>query len=146
MLPVVLWLGERESPRPNAIAGLELARGRALDPLRSVGEDLAAMLSRCEKVLESEDGRREKRRDGLLVSLELFVFLRVNPKERRPESLDCLEVDMASFDIGAAMEVGASSPLGEAHMSFAKSSTPWDPASMTVDDQRTWTSYVPKSR
>lgn len=71
--------------------GRELARGRALEPRRSL-YGWVGMLSRCEEnVFESEDGRREKRREPFPVSPELPVFFLEKPKEvRRLESVLCL--------------------------------------------------------
>lgn len=108
MLPLVLWLGDLESPWPNAAAGLELALGRALESRRSLYEDFAGMLSRCEEnVFESDDGRREKRRDDFPpVSPDVLVFLREKPKERRLESVLWRGAAMLSLGIGPAIEVG----------------------------------------
>jgi hypothetical protein len=66
------------------------------------------MLSLCEEnVLESEEGRSEKRRDDFPpASLDVLVFLREKPKDRRLESVLCRGAAMGSFDIGPAMEVG----------------------------------------
>jgi hypothetical protein len=107
-VPVVLWLGDLESPRPKANPPFELARGRALESRRSLYVDLAGKLSRPEpNVLERPDGRREKRREGFPpASPELLVFLREKPNERRLDSVLFLGWAMASFDIGPAMEVG----------------------------------------
>jgi hypothetical protein len=88
--------------------GRELARGRALEPRRSC----AGKLSRCdEKVFERDEGRSEKRREGLPLSPELpVVFFLENPKDvRRLESVLCLGCDVVatlSLDMGPAIEVG----------------------------------------
>ena len=65
------------------------------------------MLSRWdEKVLDSEDGRSENRRDDL-VSPELLVLLREKPKEvRRLDSVLCLGAATTSLGMGPAIDVG----------------------------------------
>lgn len=108
MLPVVLWLGDLESCCPKAAAALELALGLALESRRSLYADFAGILSLCEeKVLESEDGRSEKRREDFPpVSPDVLVFLREKPKERRPESVLWRGAAMLSLGIGPGIEVG----------------------------------------
>lgn len=90
--------------------GRELARGRELEPLRSC-DDWAGRLSRLdEKVLDSDDGMMEKRREDLGFSPLLALFFREKPKEvRRLDSMLVLGPVVAltlSFDMGPAMEVG----------------------------------------
>lgn len=94
LLPVVLWLGERLSPRPKAIPGRDPERLREVGAAElrlsaaewELGGGMLSLLP--EKVFDKDDGKRENRLDGFAPP-DWSVFFRLKPKEvRRDDSCD----------------------------------------------------------
>lgn len=142
VLAVVLRLGERLSPRPNAILG---RLSRRLWPLVSEsavsGGLLPELLLPLPKLFERADGMKEKRLEDLLL-FSVAVFLRLKEKEVLRESVDrrgsgSVFVGMACFMLTGGCDRGGFS-FGVSDFSLPPKREPRLPKSSPSVLDRLW--------
>lgn len=104
LLAIVLRLGERLSPRPNAIFGRLPILLCLLLSESAVSGGTAVLVLLLLKPPASADGIKEKRLDVLLLP-SLLVFLRLNENEVRLDSVERLG-SCASIGIGLMLTGG----------------------------------------